>query len=258
MYRTRWLKVLSVRLNLLFSFSLNWPKPNQSICCNVCLLFVCWSSLVNYALYIINPTCSDCSCHLEATVSSLQTTYKINRHLTKNHTKRRQTKSLEILKKNQRKPKEKRRRKKTIGQMNGNGRKRTEMGGNKWTRAKTGGNRGNQVETGITGWKWAKAGENRWKWVKPSANRLKLEETNRNGEKQAELGGNCQKRAKLGENGWNRAQTSENGHRFAETGGNGRTREKTNLPIPPITKSLNPPIPCPQIPQSPLSDSSRI
>ena len=107
MYRTRWLKVLSVRLNLLFSFSLNWPKPNQSICCNDCLLFVCWSSLVNYALYIINPTCSDCSCHLKATVSSLQTTYKINRHLTKNHTKRRQTESLEILKKNTKKKQEK-------------------------------------------------------------------------------------------------------------------------------------------------------
>lgn len=159
MYRTRWLKVLSVRLNLLFSFSLNWPKPNQSICCNVCLLFVCWSSLVNYALYIINPTCSDCSCHLEATVSSLQTTYKINRHLTKNHTKRRQTESLKILKKNTKKTK----RKKTNGQMNKNGRKRTETGGNKWKRAKTGGNRWKQAEPGITGWKWAKAGENRWK-----------------------------------------------------------------------------------------------
>ena len=199
MYRTRWLKVLSVRLNLLFSFSLNWPKPNQSICCNVCLLFVCWSSLVNYALYIINPTCSDCSCHLEATVSSLQTTYKINRHLTKNHTK-------------------------TNGQMNKNGRKRTETGGNKWKRAKTGRNRWKQAEPGITGWKWAKAGENRWKCLLTGWNWRKQKETNRN----------RRKRAKTVKNGQKWVEPGANERKWAETGGNGRK---------PIYQSLQSPNP---------------
>ena len=226
MYRTRWLKVLSVRLNLLFSFSLNWPKPNQSICCNVCLLFVCWSSLVNYALYIINPTCSDCSCHLEATVSSLQTTYKINRHLTKNHTKRRQTESLEILKKQTKKTK----RKKTNGQMNKNGRKRTKTGGIKWKRAKTGGNRWKQAEPGITGWKWAKAGENRWKCLLTGWNWRKQKETNRNRQKRAETVKNGHKGVKMGGTGRKRAKM----------GGNGREWAETNQPIYQSLQSPNP------------------
>lgn len=157
MYRTRWLKVLSVRLNLLFSFSLNWPKPNQSICCNVCLLFVCWSSLVNYALYIINPTCSDCSCHLEATVSSLQTTYKINRHLTKNHTKRRQTESLEILKKQTKKTKRKKKKK----DKRTNEQKRAEKNRNGWKQVETGKNGRKQVETGGTGHNRVEMGKSR-------------------------------------------------------------------------------------------------
>ena len=157
MYRTRWLKVLSVRLNFLFSFSLNRPKPNHSICCNVRLLFVCWSSLVNYALYIINPTCSDCSCHLEATVSSLQTTYKINRHLTKNHTKRRQTESLEILKKQTKKTKRKKKKK----DKRTNEQKRAEKNRNGWKQVETGKNGRKQVETGGTGHNRVEMGKSR-------------------------------------------------------------------------------------------------